>query len=81
MQIMQIGEKDEIAFVLEPRLNEVVLLDYLAHDTPVKELTFRVESERLKAKRRCVSVYVCMHVNMYACFPCCQMKPVCANKT
>jgi hypothetical protein len=51
---MQIEEKDEIAFVLEPRLPEVVLLDYLCKDAPIKELTFRVEAERLKAKRRCV---------------------------
>ena len=47
-----ISSDHELAFVLEPRLHESVLFDFLVKDPAIMELSFRIEVERTKARIR-----------------------------
>mmetsp|Transcript_24444 Transcript_24444/g.58608 ORF Transcript_24444/g.58608 Transcript_24444/m.58608 type:complete len:686 (-) Transcript_24444:52-2109(-) len=51
-EVMGVTADHELAFVLEPRLPEVVLFDFLARDGAAMELTFRIAAEREKMQKR-----------------------------
>jgi hypothetical protein len=51
-QVAGISSDHEYAFVLEPRLHESVLFDFLVKDPAIMELSFRTEVERKKARIR-----------------------------
>jgi len=51
-QVAGISSDHELAFVLEPRLHESVLFDFLVKDPAIMELSFRIEVERTKARIR-----------------------------
>lgn len=47
-----ITAEHELSFLLEPRLPEVVIFDFLARDSAIIELSHRIEVERTKARIR-----------------------------